>query len=1269
MKSYIKTEWRDGQNSWRQKVVGLLGLLLLTLLAANPLQALAQTAYITSSDGGGINLDSSYPAYHSVSVNSGVSINYDLFSDDAIQGSTRAWRLVNNGTLTGYYRGVEFGLGGSVNNTYYISGGYDGIDFEGAPGSVINSGDIVGSDYDGIYFNNGGSVSNLSSGYIFGGGYAEGGGAGVEIYGGSGLVNNAGTIESYTGLDGVYMDQGGTVNNGGYIYGSGDGVDIFGGGLVVNTGTINGTNGPGVYINGSIGIVTNSGTIGSAYGNGVELDANGVVNNLSGGYIYGGLSGVVMNSGGTVINDGQIYGYFGAGVYMNGGGSVYNQGIGYISGFFDGVDVYGGSGAVYNFGASIVGQIGDGVYMDQGGVVSNLNGGSITGYYNGVEMNGGPGAVYNFGSSIVGQTSDGVYMDQGGIVVNKNTWSWDNGLTPASIEGGVFGVEINGGFGIVTNSGSITGDTQAGVKLSDGGIVVNEKHGFIGGNSDGIDITDTNGPSFVSNAGTIIGTNGTGVLMAGGGGIVINQASQHHGNNWGYGDATASANASQAAFANNENIVPTIEGGRYGVIISDGPGMVINSGTIIGITNAGVLLTDGGTVVNQTSERHGNYSGYNNESTLGYNGNTVPTISGGNNGVLILGDLGFVTNSGSISGGTVAGVWLADGGIVVNQASQRHGNYSGNDSQPASAYYGKNIIPTITGGDWGVLISGSTNAVVINSGTIIGTNGAGVLLTLGGTVVNQGQGRNWGYNNLATPAYYENNNIPTIMGGNNGVNMNIFGGTNGVVINSGLIMGVTNDGVLLHKGGSVYNDRHGTISGGANGVEITGGSGYIDNYGTITGDNGTAIKLDSYSGNEVDLESRSEVYGNIVGGGTDDAAYLYGRGEYGDYTYGYGFTNFSTLNVYADSHGWDLTGTNFFFTSATVNEGLLRVNGQLNSPYVYVDGILGGSGVINGEVDIESGGTLSPGNSPGIITINGPLNFNGYSTYEVDVRPQTNDLTVVNGTATLQTNASVYVKLPFWNQWTSDKAIFGSNTVYTILASTNLIGQFNSNVVFNTSMLFLTPSLSYDSTNGYLDLKRLSFTVEAKTFNQNSVAGALDGIVNSTNATPAMSNLVSEVFWMGSPSEVQAALDSLSGAIHGTLGLLDVQQQDAFNNSIALRTGRMSAGGGNGGYASSLKPVQLANAGSTLPPMQQAQTNLLDLWLQGFATYGNLGNDGNALGGDYYIHGVSGGLDYRLTPKLLAGLALGYSHDYAEVGGPGQWKSGRHANRRLRRLC
>jgi outer membrane autotransporter protein len=183
-------------------------------------------------------------------------------------------------------------------------------------------------------------------------------------------------------------------------------------------------------------------------------------------------------------------------------------------------------------------------------------------------------------------------------------------------------------------------------------------------------------------------------------------------------------------------------------------------------------------------------------------------------------------------------------------------------------------------------------------------------------------------------------------------------------------------------------------------------------------------------------------------------------------------------------------------------------------------------------------------------------------------------------------------------------------------------------------------------------LNRKAFVSVARTYNQHSVAGALDGIVDSPGT---MSNLVNQFFWLPTASAAQTALDSMSGEIHGSLGMLDVQQQDAFNNSIALRTGRMSAGGENGGYAAA-RPVQLASAGSALPPMQQQSSadQLLDnVWLQGFGTFGHLDGDGNASGGDFTISGLSGGFDYHLSPEMLVGLAMGYSHDDASVGGPG----------------
>ena len=236
--------------------------------------------------------------------------------------------------------------------------------------------------------------------------------------------------------------------------------------------------------------------------------------------------------------------------------------------------------------------------------------------------------------------------------------------------------------------------------------------------------------------------------------------------------------------------------------------------------------------------------------------------------------------------------------------------------------------------------------------------------------------------------------------------------------------------------------------------------------------------------------------------------------------------------------------------------------------------------------------------------------------------------------------------------------VYAVHTTYTILTATNgVFGMYTNSVIAPSwgsfpGWLGFASSLRYDPTNVYLTVSRNPFVSVANTYNQHSVAGALDAI-GMVGLSPTMSNLVTGFFYLPSAAAARAALDSMSGEIHGSLGMLDAQQQDAFNHSISLRTGRISAGGENGGYAS-VKPVQLASTGSTTLPMQQAEEPLpWDIWMQGFGSFGHLDGDGNASGGDFTISGTSGGLDYRLCPEMLVGLAVGYSHDSASVGGPG----------------
>jgi autotransporter-associated beta strand protein len=104
-----------------------------------------------------------------------------------------------------------------------------------------------------------------------------------------------------------------------------------------------------------------------------------------------------------------------------------------------------------------------------------------------------------------------------------------------------------------------------------------------------------------------------------------------------------------------------------------------------------------------------------------------------------------------------------------------------------------------------------------------------------------------------------------------------------------------------------------------------------------------------------------------------------------------------------------LSGANTYAGSTNVNNGSLIVNGSIagSSLAVRNGATLGGSGIVSTNVNVLAGGTLAPGNSPGILTINGNLNYSG-GTLSVEVNgaapgnlSSNHDQLVVNGTVTL----------------------------------------------------------------------------------------------------------------------------------------------------------------------------------------------------------------------------------------------------------------------------
>jgi autotransporter-associated beta strand protein len=334
-----------------------------------------------------------------------------------------------------------------------------------------------------------------------------------------------------------------------------------------------------------------------------------------------------------------------------------------------------------------------------------------------------------------------------------------------------------------------------------------------------------------------------------------------------------------------------------------------------------------------------------------------------------------------------------------------------------------------------------------------------------------------------------------------------------------------------------------------------------------------------------------------------------------------------------------LTAVNTYSGPTLVNAGTLSVNGSIASSQVFVNfgGTLGGNGTV-GPTTILAGGTLSPGNSVGTLTVNGNLVFTAASLYMVEVEGNTADRTNVSGTATLAGTVGV-VNL-------------GGTLArsYTILsAAGGRSGTFDSIAAVNLPA-FLIATLAYTPTDVQLNLSSGIGQISGLTRNQSAVAAALDNSFNSGGGTlPALFGLAR--------SQLPAALDMLSGegvsgtqeTAFGAAGMFTsimMDQGSFWRNGEAVDVNGVTFGAEPLSYASAKKPKRDHPAFKSLltkePPMMQPRWRA---WLTGFDGTAKLAGEAGIGSADlsHNTGGLAGGLDYNFAPDLLAGIAFGGS--------------------------
>lgn len=351
-----------------------------------------------------------------------------------------------------------------------------------------------------------------------------------------------------------------------------------------------------------------------------------------------------------------------------------------------------------------------------------------------------------------------------------------------------------------------------------------------------------------------------------------------------------------------------------------------------------------------------------------------------------------------------------------------------------------------------------------------------------------------------------------------------------------------------------------------------------------------------------------------------------------------------------------------------VGGGTLIVNGQItespdykSSMFSLNSGTVRGIGTITASRGfINSGGTVSPGNSIGTLTINGSYTQGAAGTLTAEVAsPTSNDLLAITGAANLngilQTSWSGgYIP--------AIKTKFG--TILTV--SSGITGQFTSLLTNITPTVLFKPE--YDTPNQIYLMVERDYTnqtlTQYLTANQRAIGSMLNSVGNT--ATGDLDTVLTVLDAIPTYGQTASALDQL--APKGSEAISGIGVSSAFfqtgNLSERLSDLRRGIRGlsftglyyRNTDFITNGKgaPVLLASVGSDLTGMLPSGVN--ERWgffVKGNAVSGDQKDTPDRTGYDFTSAGATIGSDYRFTGNFIAGLMLGINTARANVDSMG----------------
>ena len=802
-----------------------------------------------------------------------------------------------------------------------------------------------------------------------------------------------------------------------------------------------------------------------------------------------------------------------------------------------------------------------------------------------------------FDFSVSGNSTTGLYLG-GDIAVNASTTAnfTNSGGGLGRIDLNAANRTIDVGTGAAMNVGWTIAGTSVGItKNGSGTLVLTAANTYNGTTTINAGTLSISGGSAINNAGTVTLGNATGATFLVSASETI--ASLQGGGTLGGDTSIASGQTLTVAEANTNTYSGILSGA--GIFAKSGAGNLTLSNDAN--TISGGVWVQQGTVY---------AAGIGNASASGYLGScgTIQLGSSSNTGTLRL------TGSTSETTDKVIDLAGTTGGATLTIDTGNTATYTFSNNFTASGVGAKTLAlqgsGTSSGGFVlnGVIVdsaSGATSLSVGGSGGVTVTLGCATNSFSGPVSINGNTDSKVytlqvaGIGNTGEASYLGANSTINIGSSNTGTNILKYTGT-----------GETTDKVINLANSSANHKMH---------LDASNASGLLKFTSDFTA-TGTAITKDltlTGSGN-------AEIAGLIVNGG-------------------------NTTNVTKNGTGtWTLSGNNSYTGTTTVSGGNLVITGTNSGSAITVNsgGKLAGTGT-GGNTTINSGGTISPGNSPGILTVGG-LTLNGNGTYTWEMA----DATGVAGTGWDQINATGLLTVGSNATSTFKIAITSSgapaNWDYTSTNQTWDIIDYGTISGFNASYFTLNTAAfggdtSVDSTWSLVDTGSVLRLTYAYTLNTPTYTGASGDW--STGFTPSLDNTENAIF-------IGIGGTATNDIASGTLSSIGTLTFDG-SNSYTLEAASGSAGYNSasalaigGAVANNSTATQTINLSTSFAANQTINANTGGLVIGGNVSIGTgailtvLGSNNTTMSG--VVSGLGG-----LTKNSSSTLTLSGNNSYS----------------------